>query len=344
MAEPVKSLASGRSTAEPGDLEAGPARRARTIAPGLVFTLLSVAMFAVFSVLSPHVFFTWATVGSIFLTAVVAMLLSVGLVFVLIARDFDLSIANIAAMSGSVAIVAMANAGFPAGAAAALAIVVGIGAGLLNGVVIAYLNADALITTLATGSLFAAVQEWITNDGTVSQGISGGYLAIAERQWFGISAMVICTLALVAVAAFVLRTTVFGRHAYATGANSRVAYQAGIRTRAVRFWSFAIAGGFAAAAGVCLTSMDGSTPEAGSTSTYLLPAYAAVFLGAITVGRGKFTPVAAAVGVLFINTLQIGLVIVGAPQFTTDLATGAVLLAAVLISRATSGTATASLD
>jgi ribose transport system permease protein len=308
--------------------------RIRERSPQIGFVVLFAAVFALFSILRPTDFLDSTSLESIFSTAVVAMLLSTGLVFVLIVRDFDLSIANNAALSGSAAIMLMSSAHVSTVVACLAALVIGMLAGAFNGLIVAWFNANALIATLATSSVFAGIQEWMTNSLQVSSGIKRGFLDITSQKWAGLPADVIVILVIAALMVVVLRYTVFGRHAYAAGSNRAASRLAGVRTKMIRFWAFVIMGGFAGLAGVCLTSIGGSTPAVGSTDSYLLPAYAAAFLGAITIGRGRFTIGAAIVGVVFVNMLQTGLIIVGAPQFTTDLLTGLVLVAAVLISRA----------
>jgi ribose transport system permease protein len=304
-----------------------------TRGPAIGFGLLFVVLFAVFSLLKPDAFFTSSNVKSILATSVVAMLLSMGLVFVLVVRDFDLSIASNAALAGSAAVLAMSKLGQPTGVAFLIAVGVGVLGGAVNGLIVAFFNANALITTLATTSVFAGIQEWLTKSGTVSTGINHSYLNLTAQQLAGWPVDVGVVVVLAVVTAIGIRTSVFGRHAYATGANQPAARLAGVRTAAVRFWSFVLVGLFAGLAGICLTSLAGGTPQAGSTNTYLLPAYAAAFLGAITVGRGNFTILAAVLGVLFVNMLQVGLIVVEAPLFTTDLISGLILVGAVLISR-----------
>jgi ribose transport system permease protein len=267
------------------------------------------------------------------------MLLSMGLVFVLVVRDFDLSIASNATLAGSCAIILMSKFGYPTGIAVVGALIAGVLAGAANGLIVAFFRANALITTLATTSVFAGIQEWMTHSNTVTTGIHHSYFTLTAAVTAGRFPIDVIVIVIVAVITSVLvRNSVFGRHAYATGANQTAAHLAGIRTAGVRFWSFVIVGLFAGAAGVCLTSLSGGTPQAGSTETYLLPAYAAAFLGAITIGRGNFTIISALLGVLFVNTLQVGLIVVEAPLFTTDLFSGLILVIAVLISR-TSGSA-----
>jgi ribose transport system permease protein len=119
---------------------------------------------------------------------------------------------------------------------------------------------------------------------------------------------------------------------YAIGGNSEAARLSGLRVRPLRVLGFVMVGVTAAIAGVLLISESGSyAPNAGVA--YLLPAFAAVFLGAAVFRPGEFNLLGTVVGVLFLGVIQTGLILLNLQTYIINLVQGGILIAAVLISR-----------
>jgi ribose transport system permease protein len=116
------------------------------------------------------------------------------------------------------------------------------------------------------------------------------------------------------------------------GQSREVAVLSGINADRIRFGAFTLAGVIASLAGILYV---GTTGSAGPTSveTFLLPAYAAVFLGATTIQPGRFNALGTGVAVLFLATGTAGLQLLGAQDYAQQLFYGGALVAAVAISR-----------
>ena len=147
--------------------------------------------------------------------------------------------------------------------------------------------------------------------------------------------------AVVAVAIwYLLEHTATGRRLYATGFNPDAARLAGVRIDRLRFVSLVASGGLAGATGIILASTLGSgSPTAGTP--YLLPAFAAAFLGATQLKHGRFNAGGTIIAVLLLGTGVTGLALANAPQWAGDMFVGVVLIAALALTgiqrRTTSG-------
>jgi ribose transport system permease protein len=147
-----------------------------------------------------------------------------------------------------------------------------------------------------------------------------------------IQAPVFYLLAVALVLAVALQYTATGRWLYATGGNRAASRMAGIRINRQIMLAFVVADVLGALAGFIYTARQGSlTPQFGTG--FLLPTFAAAFLGSVTLSRRSFHVVGTLVGVYLIETGTIGLLILGAPAYTQQLFAGAVLILATMGAR-----------
>jgi ribose transport system permease protein len=259
----------------------------------------------VFSLAKPHIFPTWNNWKSIFTTAAPPLILAVGLTVVLAMQDFDLSFGAMIGLVG----------------------------GALNGYLIAFLGGSSFIITLAMGTVLTGIEFAFTKQATIFSGVSPDYVKIgAESYILGLSNQIWIAVVVAAVLWALLDRTEVGRYMYAIGGNPEAARLSGIRTRTLRLVGFTIVGLTAAIVGILLTSQGGSyTPSAGTS--YLLPAYAAAFLGANCFRPGEFNVPGTVVGVLFLGAISTGLTILNLQTYLINLVQGGILVAAVLLGR-----------
>ena len=129
----------------------------------------------------------------------------------------------------------------------------------------------------------------------------------------------------------VLRYTTYGRYLYATGANPEAARLAGVKTDRETIVAFVIGGLLAAIAGVILAANQGAaSPDIGTG--FLLPAFAAAFLGTVIMSTGRFHVWGTLIGGTFLVWVTQGLIVGGVPFTWTDVINGVVLVAAVAVS------------
>jgi ribose transport system permease protein len=188
---------------------------------------------------------------------------------------------------------------------------------------------DALIGTLATGFVIQAVILWRSQDQLISGSQLTSLNKIADNQWlFGLTLPVFYCVVLAFVIWLLLERTSTGRRMYATGFNVDAARLAGVRTPRVRFLALVACATLAGIVGVVLAAQIGSgSPTAGSP--YLLPAFAAVFVGATQFKPGHFNAWGTILATVLLGTIITGLGLAGSPQWVQQLVSGIVLIAAL---------------
>ncbi|HEX3802008.1 MAG TPA: ABC transporter permease [Solirubrobacteraceae bacterium] len=290
-----------------------------------------IALIILFSIWVPSTFPTLATVREVLDGNAVVALLALSLVIPLSTRTFDLSVAYIATLSGVTCAYFVAH-GMAIVGAVAIALGVSFLAGVVNAVVVVVLGVDSFIATLATGSLLLAFVTMITQNIAITSSrlLSGGFADIAQTTVAGVTLPVIYAIVVAIAIWYVLEHTATGRRLYATGFNSDSARLAGVQTRLLRFSSLIVSGLIAGGAGVVLVSSIGSgDPNAGTS--YLLPAFAAAFVGATQLHNGRFNAWGTLIAVLMLGTGSTGLALAAAPQWTPNMFQGVALIAALAI-------------
>ena len=158
---------------------------------------------------------------------------------------------------------------------------------MINAAVVVGMKIDSFIATLATGSLIQALITLVTNDTPISDvKLAGGFSKIGQTTVQGIT-LPVFYFAVVAVGIwYLLEHTATGRRLYAVGFNPDAARLAGVKVARLQVLALLTSGTLAGAAGIVLASiLGGGSPTAGTP--YLLPGFAAVFLGATQLKNGR---------------------------------------------------------
>ena len=292
-----------------------------------------VLIIVVFSLLEPDTFPTLATFRSILNNNAVTGLITLSVVIPMAAGVFDVSVANIAGFSGVLAAWWMANTGFPPMLAILLTVLVAMVLGVVNALVVVNLKVVPLIGTLGTGAIFFAMTKWVSDEKYITERVPELTRLVARGQIWGITTPVFIMLAVMLVVAYMLEFTTTGRAWYAIGFDPEVARLAGLRVKVLQFVAFMISAAISGLAGVIITArVNSGSPEAGPS--YLLPAFAAVFLGATQFRHGRFNVWGAIVAVLLLGTGEVGLSLAEAPTWAPNVFQGIVLIASMAITRA----------
>lgn len=294
---------------------------------GAVYVLLVICV--VFSIWAPQTFPHLATVTQVADNNAVTALAALALIVPLSTRTFDLSFAYIMSLSGVTAahFVVADNMNL------VLATLIGIGAaliiGVINGVVVVVMRIDSFIGTLATGSLVQAFISFVTGDNTInSVKLAGAFSAMSQNSFGGLIYPVYYALGIAVALWLFMEYSATGRRLYATGFNPEAARLANIKTNRLRFCSLLTSAALSGFAGVMLaSSLSSGDPTAGTS--YLLPAFAALFVGATQFKQGRFNAWGTIVAVLMLGTGVVGLGLVAAPLWASDMFTGVVLIAAL---------------
>lgn len=280
----------------------------------------------------PETFPTAMTVKSILNNEAVTGIIAISLVIPLAAGVFDLSIGYIAGFGGILSAWLLANTSLDPWIVIVLTLGATLLLGLVNGIVVVVLRVNSLIGTLGTGTIIFALTKWVSDEKIITKRVPELSEDIARGQWFGVTTPVFIMLGVMLVIGYLLEQTTTGRAWYATGFGAEAARLAGLRVRSLQFSAFLVSGTLAGLAGIIMTArVSSGSPLAGPS--YLLPAFAAAFLGATQFRHGRFNVWGTVVAVLMLGTGKVGLSLAGAPTWAPDVFQGFVLIAAMAITR-----------
>lgn len=318
--------------------ERAPARRERRrpVAADLAerFALLGVwgVVVVVFGVLRPDTFLQWSNFSTIFGSQAILVVLTLALLVPLTAGDYDLSVAATMTLATMTLAILNVNHGWSIGAAIAAALATGAVAGVVNGALVVLVGIDSLIATLGTSTFMAGIVLWISNSQTIS-GVAQGLIdAVVVDRFLGISLEFWYGIALAVALFYVFEFMPVGRRLLFVGRGRSVARLSGIRVMRLRWGAFVVSGLVSAFAGILYAGTLGSADPT-SGLTFLLPAFAAAFLGATTIIPGRFNPLGSLAAVYFLVTGITGLQMVGVETFVQQLFYGGALVVAVALSQ-----------
>jgi ribose transport system permease protein len=206
-------------------------------------------------------------------------------------------------------------------------LLVGALVGTVNAVLVVLVKVNAFIATLASATILSGLNLLVT----------GSSLLVLESEAFGaltvtkvmdLQVVLAYAIVLAAVLYYVLEKTPFGRYLRATGMGRDAARLSGVRVDRYLAASFIAAGMLAALAGALVASRGGTAaPSLGPE--FLLPAYAAAFLGATTIKPGYFNVWGTVIGVVLLAVGSNGLTLMGAQTWVTNIFNGVALMVAV---------------
>ncbi|MQA10186.1 MAG: ribose ABC transporter permease [Pseudonocardiaceae bacterium] len=255
-------------------------------------------------------------------------ILAAGLTFVILTAGIDLSVGSTLAVAGVVSVLT-AVAGMPTPVAVLLGILAGAAAGLVNGLLTAYLSLAAFIVTLGSMTYLRGLAYTMTDGQPVVDNMLS-FRDIGNGYFAGIPAPVVIMVIVYAVAWFVLERTRYGRHVYAVGGNAEAARLAGINVKRVITSVYVIGGACAGLAGVIFAARVVSAQPTAGTS-YELDAIAAVVLGGTSLMGGRGRIAGTLIGSIILGVLSTGLILMNVPFFTQLLIKGAVIIFAVAV-------------
>lgn len=284
----------------------------------------------VFSVAEPSTFFTFGNLQTIAGSQAVAVFVSLALLPTLVAGEWDVSVASI--MGISLVLVGDLNVlhHWPIGWAVILALAVGVLIGAINGIFVVLVQVPSIIVTLGMGTLLLGATLGINTQST--GGISQGLVNASHDTFLGLPFAFYYGLILTVILWYILSFTPLGRYMYFVGGGRNVARLSGVPVEPIRLGAF-IAGGFLSALGGVILAGWLSASDPNVASSYLLPAFAAAFLGSSVLEPGRFNAWGTFVAVYFLVTGVVGLELLGLASWISQVFYGAILIIAVAISR-----------
>jgi ribose transport system permease protein len=267
--------------------------------------------------------------------------MAIGMTFVLVSREVDLSVGSTYAISGLVTgmLIVRGSALIPALSAGLL---VGMVIGAMNGVLSTYGKLPSFIATLGMLSVVRGAALLITDGQPVTVDTTRGgrsevvdqFYQLGQGQLFGIIPMLlVCFLIVAAISWLVLAKTTFGFRVYAVGGSEKAARLSGIQVFHTKILTFTLMGLLSAIAGILSLAFLPSG-QAGRTGVGLeLDVIAAAIVGGASLSGGEGTILGTIFGTLIIGILRNGLVLLSISPFWQTTAIGLVIICAVGIDK-----------
>ncbi|MEN3184276.1 MAG: ABC transporter permease [Atribacterota bacterium] len=293
-------------------------------------TLLALfGLIMLFSLLRQNVFCTLRNFLNITQQIAILMMVAIGATYILAIAEFDLSLSALVSFVGVLAAGLMVGGMHPF-FAVSVALSATLLFGLLNGVLVAFLRLPSFVTTLAVGTLVSGVTFWYSGGTIIFSGIPKSFTILGQGNVGRVPIASLLMFSLLALSAYLLTYTTLGKAIYAVGGNETAAWYSGIRVARVKVIAFLLSALHSGLAGIVLASRLGSAHPTGGGG-YLMPSYAAAFLGTTIFREGEANIWGTFVGALIMGVLANGLTILNVPYFLQDILTGIILIGALVL-------------
>lgn len=310
-----------------------PERLKKAVAGGKQYALYAafIGLVILFSVSSP-VFFSQDNFLNIGRQTALVTIMAVGMTFVIIAGEIDLSVASVLALSGMTSAWAMANVsdGILVGAIVALA--TGAAVGFVNGTLTTYAAVPSFLVTLGMLGIARGAALLMTDTRPIVVDNPNVWAWFGEGYIYGIPSPIFWTVIALAVGFLLLHMTSFGRRVYASGGNATAARYSGVNVRRVKIFTFVLTGTLAGFAGLILAARShAARPDIAQGLE--LDVIAAVILGGTSLFGGKGLIIGTLLGSLMIGVLNNGLTLLGVSSPAQLIVKGVIIIAAVALTR-----------
>jgi ribose transport system permease protein len=298
----------------------------------VVMLVVVVVVFA--SISDP--FFTTSNLRNVLLQSAATALAAVGMTFVIVTGEIDISIGSLMSMAMTLAwmfaVIPGAEAGQQAGVSAwvyPVGLLVGLVLGLINGLLINVLRINSFIATLATMFAFRGIA-WKLVGSSDKAFADSPVLFLGRTELFGIGLPIYLVAIVAVIAYFVLNRTPFGRYLYAMGGSPRSAIESGLPVNRLRVWAFGVCGLCVGAAGLITIGRVG-TLQAGLGNGFEFTVIAAVVIGGTSLLGGRGSIIGSILGAILLVVIDNGLNLINASVYIYDVVKGIILIAAVII-------------
>lgn len=292
-----------------------------------VFVILLIVC-AILSILSPN-FFTFTNFINIVRQAAIMAVVATGLSLVMINGGIDLSIGSVVGVSSAILGVLIVSFGVNVWLAIFLVLLVGLLIGFLNGFIIIRFNIAPFIVTLAGLTAYRGVSYLLTRGHPITN-VSPVLLFIGREYFLKVPVVVWITAGVIVIAHIILSYSAYGIRIRQIGADKEAALFNGISVNKYQVITYSICGMLAAFGGMMLCGrLNSAQPNAGNG--YELDAIAAVVIGGGSLFGGVGTIWGTTIGVLIITIIRNGLNLLNVNVFWQYVATGLIILVAVLI-------------
>lgn len=307
-------------------------RRRVTLPSWSGILLLLLVLIVLLSIIEPA-FISIGNINNIIRASAIPVVLGIGMTFAILTGGIDLSVGSVLAVSG--VLLAILSGSMPISLAMLITLIAcTLIAGGLNGSLIGILNLNSFVVTLAAFGLFRGIAYLVTNGATQSVSEPGAFITIIGDGNIGpIPGPLLVMIVVGLASSYTLRYTYFGRDVYAVGGNEVAAQLAGINTKSVKVTVYFISAACATLAGIMSVGrMESAAPTAGSPDL-LLAVVAGVLLGGTRLSGGVGSIAGTVIGIFFLTCVSNALTIIGVSSYWQPIATGMLLIAALLFDR-----------
>ena len=291
-----------------------------------------VLTWAIFASITPETFLRWSVVLSMLRQTAVVALGAIGMTFVIISGGIDLSVGSVVALT-TVVIASVLRGGFGPVVASLAGIVGATASGMVSGALIARLRIAPFIVTLAAMTVLRGAAKGLADEQKIDCDPRGLDVLLApSTHWLHVPPGVWTVAVVGLMAALALRWTRFGRYVYAIGSNEATARLCGVNVTGVKIATYMLAGTLAGLAGL----MEFSTLTVGDPTDSIgleLEVIAAVVIGGASLSGGEGSVFGSLAGALLMEVIRTGFTHVGVHNWVQEIATGGIILAAVVLDR-----------
>ncbi len=307
------------------------AGRARHFAASYAVIVVWVAMIAVYAAAEPGLFFRVPTFQTIFSSQQPLVFMAMALLCTITVGEFvDLSVPAVFGTTATILPVLVVNQHWAVWPAAIAAVLAALLVGVVNGVLVVAAGVNTIVVTLGMSTLLEGISLWLSDLNTIS-GLPASFGKIALTPIGGLPVSFYYGVVLVAGFAYLMAFTPLGRHMRFVGASREVSRLSGVRVNRIRFGSFVAAAALSGVGAViAVAALGGYNPT--TSDSYLLPVFAAVFLGTAIIEPGRFNPIGTFIGIYFLETGILGLQLLGLQAWVSPVFYGGVLVVAVTLS------------
>jgi ribose transport system permease protein len=292
-----------------------------------------IIMVVVFSSMS-DVFLTQRNLINILQQSSINACIAIGMTLVIISGGIDLSVGPAAALAAVLSATLLA-AGYPVPLVILTALAVGLLCGMLNGALIAYAGLQPFIVTLGTLSLYRALA-LIYTGGNPILSLPAKFRHIFTSDLFGLPVPVVVVAVIAILATVLLKKTPLGEYILAVGGNEEAARVSGVPIERTKVLTYMISGGLASLAAVILIARLGAAePTLGNL--WELEAIAAAAIGGASLMGGKGSIIGTILGAIVLGAMRNGLTLLNVQAFYQLLATGIIIILAMLVDRLARG-------
>lgn len=291
----------------------------------LLLTIIVISLVA--TLIWPALFPTFGNLSQVLLNLSIQAIVAVGMMLLMIAGSFDLSVGSVVAFCGGLAAYLMYYHNLPFILAIVIALAAALLIGFINGILVAKAGINPLIQTLAMMGIVRGLALMVSGAGI--QGLPEHFNHIGQSKFLGLQTPVWCMLAIVIVFQLFLGNTVFFRRYYYIGNNEKAAELSGIRVKRMKIYAFMLSALLSGIAGILLVSRLGAAMST-SGQGMELSVITAVILGGASLngGQGKIT--GALLGTLFMGLVGNIMIIARVSGYWQQIILGIILILAVL--------------